>query len=112
MPVLDGGIDELFGTELESVGLLVGRMRDGIGFSAEGGRPEESEVAKTAAERISVSNSYVRRIEATYIPRMAIFFPGPALARTKGDQVVSPAHIMGAASSLVMFEGIGKVKYS
>lgn len=27
-----------------------------------------------------------------YIPTMAIFLPGPALARTRGLQVVMPAH--------------------
>ena len=50
--------------------------------------------------------------KATYIPRMAIFLPGPAFARTRGLKVVRPAHIIGAAISVEMLSGIGKVKYS
>ena len=49
IPVFVFRADEFFGAELQGVVFLVGCVRDGVGFGAEGIGPEETEVAETAA---------------------------------------------------------------
>lgn len=44
-PVFIGGADEFFGAEGEGVVLFRRAVGDGVGFGAEGGGPEEAEVA-------------------------------------------------------------------
>lgn len=48
-PVGVGGADEFFGAEGEGVGFFGGAVGYGVGFGAEGGGPEEAEVAEAAA---------------------------------------------------------------
>jgi hypothetical protein len=47
VPALLLGADELLGTHLEGILLLVGRVRDGVDLSTESLGPQESEVTKT-----------------------------------------------------------------
>jgi hypothetical protein len=47
VPALLLGADELFGTHLESILLLVGRVRDGVDLSTESLGPQKCEVTKT-----------------------------------------------------------------
>lgn len=49
VPVLGLGGDELLGAEFERVGFLARRVRDGVDLGAEGGGPEDGEVAESAA---------------------------------------------------------------
>ena len=54
VPVLGLGGDELLGTKFERVGFLAGGVRDGVDFGAEGGGPEDGEVAESAARTARV----------------------------------------------------------
>ena len=112
-PVLFGGEDEFFGAHFLGVGFFAGGVGHDGDFGAEGGGPEDAEVAESAAVE---ENKWVFRERwgngVTYTPRTATFFPGPTFARTRGLQVVIPAHIIGPASFDSILSGILKVKYS
>ena len=118
-PVFRRGDDEFFGAQFFGVGFFAGGVGKGVDFGAEGFGPEDAEVPETAAGE-KVLEDVWRRLGGgsaalqgvTYTPRTATFFPGPTFARTRGLQVVIPAHIIGPASFESILSGIWKVKYS
>lgn len=84
-PVLVGGADELFGAQFERVVFFAGRVRESVGFGAEGVGPEEAEVPEAAAGGgISKRPGEGSDSGWAYIPSMATFLPGPVCARTRG----------------------------
>ena len=118
-PVFLGSDDEFFGAHFFGIGFFAGGVGEGVDFGAESFGPEDAEVAETAAGELVLVGVWRRlgggsaAVEGvTYTPRTATFFPGPTFARTRGLQVVIPAHIMGPASFDSMLSGMGKVKYS
>ena len=112
-PVFVLRADEFLGAQGERIFLLVGRVRDGVRFSAQGGSPEEPEMAEATAARGQYGVGPGGGVEiGTYIPRTATFLPGPVLERRRGLKVVMPAHSIGAANSVGMLSGILNVKYS
>ena len=113
-PVFFGGDDKVFGAHLFGVGFFAGGVGHGGDFGAESLGPHDAEVAESAAGGGDISRCLEgdRRKGVAYTPRTATFFPGPTFARTRGLQVVIPAHIIGPASFDSMLSGILKVKYS
>lgn len=48
-PVFFGSEDEFFGAHFSGVGFFAGGVGEGVDFGAEGGGPEDAEVAESAA---------------------------------------------------------------
>ena len=83
-PVFVFRADELLGAQGQRVFLLFRCVRNGVDFGAQGGGPEEAEVAESATKKSWLVVGRMYKVGCTHIPRMAIFLPGPAWARTRG----------------------------
>ena len=109
-PVLFGGINEMVGSQSFGIFFFIGCVRKSVDLSSECGSPENCKVAQTSTN--PGKQIVLIKDTKTYIPAMAIFFPGPVPARLRGLKVVIPAHIIGAARVSGILSGIGKAKYS